>query len=242
MEPARSTLLARYGLPPAEIEALSLQRVDAALEKPDQWPEGEREIVRRLVYACGDLAISGLVRFHPEAVDRGVAALRAGRPIVVDVRMVETGLDRDLAAQLGCRVHCAIDAPTVIREARSLGISRAAAAMRSLADRLTDGVAIVGTAPTALLALLDLVDVGRARPAVIIGTPVGFVAAAEAKAELAGRAVPFITIEGTRGGSALAAAAANALLALAASSAELKVRSSESTVPGQPTPNVQGEG
>lgn len=223
MEPISKTLVDRYSLPPSEMEALSLQRVDAAIGDLGRWPAGEREVVRRLVYASGDLAIAHLVRFHPDAVAQGAGALRRGAALVVDVRMVEMGLDRDLASQLGCSVYCAIDSPAVIQEARALRLSRAVVAIRSLAGYLDGGVAIVGTAPSALLALLDLVDSGRVRPTLIVGMPVGFVAAAEAKAELVARAVPYITVEGSRGGSALAASAANALLGLAASGFEFRV-------------------
>ena len=232
-------LLQRYGHPPAETEALSLQRVDAALQR-GLWADAsglsearpsvlstqpsvlsnERQVVRRIAYACGDPEIAGLVRFHPEAVNAGVAALRAGAPIVVDVQMVEVALDRETAQRLGCRVHRAIHHLSVAREAQARGLSRAAVAIQRLAPRLPGSIAVIGTAPTALLALLDLVDAGRARPSLIIGMPVGLVAAADAKAELAQRSVPFITIVGTRGGAALAAATANALPQIARASEE----------------------
>jgi precorrin-8X/cobalt-precorrin-8 methylmutase len=216
--PNPQPLLARYGRPPAEIETVSLQRVDAALQAMGGWSDGERDVVRRVVYACGDPQLARLVRFHPDGVRTGVEALGSGAPILVDVHMVEVALDRELTSRLGCRVHRAIHHPSVAREARARGLSRAAVAIQRLAPRLPGSVAVIGTAPTALLALLDLVDDRRARPALIIGMPVGLVAAAEAKAELARRAVPFITIEGTRGGAALAAAATNALLRMAAQS------------------------
>ena len=216
MTPASSrTLVERYALPPAEIEALSLERVSAALAAVGSWPDPEAEIVRRVVYAAGDPTLAPLIRFHPEAVAAGVMALRAGRAIVVDVRMVEVALDYQRIARLGCPVHCQIDAREVREEAARLSLPRAVVAVRALVDAVTDGVVVIGNAPTALLSLLDLVDAGRARPALVVGMPVGFVAAAESKAELARRAVPFITIEGTRGGSAVAAAACNALLRLA---------------------------
>jgi precorrin-8X/cobalt-precorrin-8 methylmutase len=95
--------------------------------------------------------------------------------------------------------------------------------MRSLAPELDGGVVVIGTAPTALLAVLDLVDAGEVQPALIVGTPVGFTAAAEAKAELMGRSVPYVTVEGTRGGAALAAAATNALLRLATADASVRM-------------------
>ena len=208
--------MARYALPPDETEARSLQLVDRAIDAA-RWPGAEREIVRRLVYAAGDAAIADLVRIHPSALSAGTAALRGGCPIIVDVRMVEVALDRVSASSLGCQVHCAIDAPAVIEEAKASGLSRAAVAIRSLATHLEEALVVVGTAPTALLALLDLLDAGGPAPSLIVGTPVGFVAAAQAKVELTARRVPYITILGTRGGAALGATAANALLQLAVS-------------------------
>jgi precorrin-8X/cobalt-precorrin-8 methylmutase len=207
--PARS-LVERYALPPGEIEALSLQRVRATLGGP------AGAIVERMVYAAGDPALAAQIHVHPDATAAGVAALRAGKPVVTDVRMVAVAVNQSALAALGGTLHCAIDDPAVAAAAQAAGLPRAVLAMRSLAGQLDGGVAVIGNAPTALLALLDLVDAGEVRPALIIGTPVGFVAAAESKQELMARAVPYITVAGTRGGSALAAAAVNALLRLAA--------------------------
>jgi precorrin-8X/cobalt-precorrin-8 methylmutase len=210
-----SPLLERYGLGPIATEELSLHRVDDALRGTGDWTGPEAEIVRRIVYAAGDPALAPLVSIHPGAVRAGLAALGAGEPILADVRMVAVALDRRRLDACGAPIRCAIDAPGAAEEAQRRGVTRAAAGMALLADGLAGGIVVVGNAPTALLALLDLVDAGRARPALIVGTPVGFVAAAEAKAELAARDLPFITIEGTRGGSAVAAAALNALARLA---------------------------
>ncbi len=212
--PGRS-LVERYVLPPTEIEAASLRRVDEALARLAGWSQDDRQVVQRMVYAAGDLALALLVRLHPDAVARGVAAIRRGCPVLVDVRMVEVALDRGALAALGCTLHCTIDVPAVADEARAQRLPRAVIAMRSLVSKLDGGIVVVGTAPSALLAVLDLVDVGRVRPALIVGTPVGFTAASEAKAELMARDVPYVTVEGTRGGAALAAAATNALLRLA---------------------------
>lgn len=212
---SRPTLVDRYVLPPEEIEQRSLQQVAAALGPLSSGSTAERQVIQRLVYAAGDASIAPLIRCHPEAISAGLAALRSGQPIVVDVRMVEVGLDQGLVHRLGCPVHCAIDDRTVAREARNQGLPRAVLAMRALAPRAQRAVVVIGNAPTALLALLDLIDAGEVQPALIVATPVGFVAAAESKAELVARRTPYVTIEGTRGGSALAAAAVNALLRLA---------------------------
>ncbi len=175
----------------------------------------ERAILHRIVYAAGDPTLAGSVRFHPSLVAAGLAALHAGATIITDVRMVEVALDRTRAAALSCATACAIAAPGVAAAANAQHLPRAAVAMTMMGEALNGSVVVIGNAPTALLSLLDMVDAGEAHPALIIGMPVGFVAAAESKAELMQRDIPYITIEGNRGGSAVAAAAANALLRLA---------------------------
>lgn len=209
------SLVARYALPPEAIEALSLERLEAAVGGRWPWPEPERSVARRMCYAAGDAGLVGLIAIHPAAVRAGLEALRAGAELICDVRMVVAGLDHRRAARLGCPVRCVLDDGGA--EARAAaGVPRVVEAVRGLGARLDGSICVIGTAPTALLALLDEVDAGRVRPALVIGTPVGFVAAAEAKEELVRRDVPYVTIRGPRGGAALAAAAANALLRLAA--------------------------
>jgi precorrin-8X/cobalt-precorrin-8 methylmutase len=208
----RSSLVQRYALAPDAIETLSRERLAAHLRLPPDLTPEQAELAARIAYATGDPAIAEAVRVHPRAVEAGVAALRAGRPIVVDVKMARAGIDRRRAGPLGCRVRCAIDDPLVAARAEAEGVPRAVAAMRRLAPEMDGAVVVIGNAPTALLAVLDLVDAGAARPALIIGMPVGFVAAAEAKGELMARPVPWITVEGTRGGTPAAVAAVNTLL------------------------------
>lgn len=213
------SLVERYARPPEEIEPLSIARLGAQLGSPEGMREADREVVLRLVYATGDPSIADGVRLHADAVAAGVAALRAGRPIVTDVKMVRAGIDRRRAARLGCRVVCAIDAAEVVERAAVARLPRAVEAMRHLTLDLDGGIAAIGNAPTALLSLLDMVDAGQVRPALIIGMPVGFVAAAEAKAELLQRDIPYITVEGTRGGTPLAVSAINTLLRRASTAA-----------------------
>jgi precorrin-8X/cobalt-precorrin-8 methylmutase len=208
------SLVDRYALPPAEIERRSLALVDAALAGrfADQ---DEGAVAGRVVYAAGDLALAASLRFRGEPLAKAIPALRAGCPLVVDVRMVAAALDRARLERLGNELVCAIDLPGVAELAREQGVTQAIAGIRLAGPRLDGAVVAIGNAPTALLALLDLIDAGSVRPACVIGMPVGFVAAAEAKAELLRRDVPAISVVGTRGGSPLAGAAANALLRLA---------------------------
>lgn len=207
------TLLKKYSLPVSEIEVRSFQIIRKLLPA-FSVTNNELQVVVRIVHTCGDPEVARLVRFHPRGIVAAVDALRRGRAIFTDVRMVAVGIKRHLAESLGCTVRCALDALTG-RQNDVKDMTQTALAMDGLGHELDDTIVAIGNAPTALLALLDIVDEGRAAPAVIIGMPVGFVAAVEAKQELARRDIPFITIEGTRGGSAVAAATVNALMLLA---------------------------
>ena len=209
-----NTLVGRYALPPDAIEARSFGIIEGLLG-PRPWSSEERHIAVRLVHATGDVAVADQLRVHPQAVEAGRRALAAGRDVFTDVNMVAVGISKAMLSGLGCRTVCAIDDPEVAAQARAQGTTRAIAAMRLLAPRMDGAIVAIGNAPTALLALLDAVDEGRITPGLIVGTPVGFVAAPESKAELMRRPVPYVTIEGTRGGSAVAAAIVNALMRLA---------------------------
>jgi precorrin-8X/cobalt-precorrin-8 methylmutase len=149
------------------------------------------------------------------AIDAATTALARGAAHVVDVNMVAAGLARRELTTLGVQHHVAIEAPGLERPAAAHGITRSAAGIMALADVLDGAVVAIGNAPTALLALLDLVAQSGAQPAAVIGTPVGFVAAEESKELLLASGLPCVVVRGTRGGSALAAAAVNHLLRLA---------------------------
>lgn len=207
------SLLKRYGLQPDEIYARSFGQIDALLA-PLGLPPAERHVVRRVVHATGDPDLARLVRFHPRAIEAGMQALQARCPLVVDVRMVAAGLNASWLAASNCLLHCAIDIAGAAERAAERGITRSAAAMELLAPVLNGAIVIVGNAPTALLAVLDMVDSGAVRPVLVVGMPVGFVAAAESKDELMRRNIPWISLPGLRGGSPAAAATVNALLRL----------------------------
>lgn len=209
------SLVERYARLPEEIDRESLKMVQADLPRGISLPPREHYILCRIVRAEGDPAIAPAVRFSPDAVAQGIAALRAGADVVTDVRMVEMGISRALLTRRQVATRCLIDVPEVAARAQREGTTRSVAAVRELAPYISGAVVAVGNAPTALLALLDLVDAGAVSPALIIGMPVGFVACAESKDELARRPASFITILGRRGGSSAAAATVNALLELA---------------------------
>ncbi len=210
-----------HDLKPDEIQARSFEIISELLPDFDQlapeWP-----IVRRIVHTTGDPSITQLLRIHPMAVESGVKALMAGRPIITDVKMVSAGISRGLADGLGCEVLCAIDEPMVAEMASRHRMTRSAAAILHLSSRMAGAIVAIGNAPTALFALLRLLETGSSPPALVVGTPVGFVGAAESKTALVSHtepSTPFVTLEGTRGGSTIAVAAVNALLQLAGAEA-----------------------
>ena len=210
------SLVQKYALLPDEIDRQSLNMVEASLPGSLRLSADEKFVVCRVVRAEGDPQISEAVRFSPGAVEGGVKALQTGARILTDVRMVEVGISKALLARQGVATDCRIDTQDVAERARQEQTTRSVSAIRELAPLMDGSVVAIGNAPTALLALLDLVAEGSARPALVIGMPVGFVACAESKEELQRSDLPFITVQGRRGGSSAAAATVNALLILAA--------------------------
>lgn len=215
MATADGSLVSKYALGPDEIEAKSFQIVEELMPPVVCTPD-ERHVVVRVVHATGDPGIATSVRFHPRAIDSGTQALRDGAPIFTDVRMVSVGITQEVVRSFGCQINCAITDPEVAAMAKELGTTRSIAAMRYFGSALTGSIVAIGNAPTALLALLDMIDGGQARPALVVGTPVGFVASAESKDELMKRDIPYVSIKGYRGGSPVAAAIVNAIYHLAA--------------------------
>ena len=175
--------------------------------------ERETKLYSRLIHASGDVGYAPITRVHPEAIDRAIEALKAGAHIYTDVEMVRTGINKKKLASFGGEVHCLVADSDVAAEAKKLGITRSMVAMRRFSKDLNGSIVAIGNAPTALFEVLRMVREEGIRPACIVGIPVGFVGAAESKAELAENGiVPYITVEGTKGGSPIAAAAINALM------------------------------
>ena len=194
----------------AEIYRLSFAtiRTEADLTRFDR---DEEHVAVRMIHACGMVEIAGDLVFSNEVVAQARSALRQGAPILCDSKMLARGI---IAARLphANEVICTLEDPGVPSLAQKLGTTRSAAALELWRDRLDGAVVAIGNAPTALFHLLDMLDETSARPACVIGMPVGFVGAAESKDALISDArVPFITIKGRKGGSAMAAAALNAI-------------------------------
>ncbi len=175
-------------------------------------PADLEKLAVRVIHACGMVDVVQDLRFSPGAGAAGRAALAAGAPILCDARMVAEGITR---ARLPAnnRVVCTLNDPEVPALARELGNTRSAVALEHWRDHLEGSVVVIGNAPTALFYLLEMLDAGAPKPALILGFPVGFVGAAESKDLLAegSHGVPYVIVRGRRGGSAMAAAAVNAL-------------------------------
>jgi len=171
----------------------------------------EARIAVRVIHACGMVEIARDLVFSPDFTGAARGALLAGKPILCDSKMVANGITR-ARLPAGNEVICTLDAPGIADLASELGTTRSAAALDLWRDRLDGALVATGNAPTALFRLLELIEAGAPKPAAIIGTPVGFVGAAESKEALQayGR-VPFLIVKGRKGGSAMAAAAVNAL-------------------------------
>jgi len=194
--------------------SFDLIRAEADLSR---LPADAHAIAQRIVHACGMPEVAAELRVSHNFMPSAISALKTGTAILTDAEMVKSGV---IASKVpaGVRIHCHLNDPA----ARDIGIrqktTRSAAAVDLWLPHLHNAIVVIGNAPTALFALLEHLDAGAPRPAAMIALPVGFVGAAESKEELLRdtRGVPYLTLPGRRGGSAMAAAAVNALLIEAA--------------------------
>jgi len=176
-----------------------------------QWP-----IVRRVIHATADFDFAGKnkIIFHKDAVMNGINALKEGCSIVVDVNGVIGGMNKQNPKDFGNKVICNISDPDIAERAKKENKTRSQISMRAAASEINGGVVAIGNAPTALLEVIQMISEGITKPALIIGIPVGFVAAAESKEKLQTIDVPYITNAGRKGGSSCAASIVNALFKL----------------------------
>ncbi|MFC4492902.1 precorrin-8X methylmutase [Streptomyces ovatisporus] len=175
-------------------------------------PPDVAQVAVRMIHACGMVDLVRDLAHTPQVVSRARAALRAGAPVLCDVSMVASGVTRR-RLPADNEVVCTLSDPSVPELAARMGTTRSAAAMELWRERLEGAVVAVGNAPTALFRLLEMVEEGAPRPAAVIGVPVGFVGAAESKDALAAHPsrLDHLVVRGRRGGSAIAAAAINAI-------------------------------
>jgi len=188
--------------------SFAIIRAEADLSR---FSEAQARVVVRMIHACGLVELADDVQMSDDFEPAARAALLAGRPILCDAEMVAQGVTR---ARLPAQnpVVCTLRDPQTPMLAQTMVNTRSAAAMELWGERLAGAVVAIGNAPTALFRLLEMIDAGAPRPAAVIGLPVGFVGAAESKQALAARGdLPFLIVRGRKGGSAMAAAAVNAL-------------------------------
>jgi precorrin-8X/cobalt-precorrin-8 methylmutase len=200
-----------YEKDPASIYAQSFETVrkEARL---DRFDAGMERLAIRLIHACGMIEVADRLAYSENAYAAGHAALQAGAPILCDCEMVGAGIIRRYLPADN-QVIVTLNDERTPEHAKSIGNTRSAAAVEFWPDHLDGAVVAIGNAPTALFHLLELIEQGAPKPAVILGFPVGFVGAAESKAELASnpRGCEFVALRGRRGGSAMASATVNAL-------------------------------
>lgn len=206
-----------------EIENNSFAIIDQEAGKHSH-PPNDWEIARRIIHATADFEYKDLTKVHPNAVEKGIEALRTGCPILCDVQMILAGLNRERLESYGCKPYSFISDADVIEKAKAANSTRAIEAMRKAArlDLLDGSIIAIGNAPTALLETIRLVKEEGAKPALVVGVPVGFVSAAESKEALLDSefqkefSIPYILTRGRKGGSTIAVAILHALLLLSA--------------------------
>jgi precorrin-8X/cobalt-precorrin-8 methylmutase len=190
-------------------ESFSIIRKEADLSA---FQSDLARVVVRMIHACGMTDLPQDVQASPDAAAAGINALLTGGPLLCDAMMVANGITRSRLPKDN-EVICTLNDARTPELAANLQTTRSAAAVELWREKLAGSVVVIGNAPTALFHLLDILDAGAPRPALIVGIPVGFVGAAESKSALAANpfGIPFLTVRGRRGGSAIAAAAVNAL-------------------------------
>lgn len=210
---------------PAAIEEKSLAIIKDEFfrqtgRRPEAFGPGQFAVIQRVIHATGDFAFAELLTFHPLAISCAIKTLQAGRAIAADVNMLAAGINQARLGSLGGKLICQLSDPEITKLAAQAGTTRSEMAIQA-AFAAQPGIIAIGNAPTALLKVMELIELAASAqqaPALIIGVPVGFVNAAESKEILAAKDYPFITCRGRKGGSPVAAAIVNALLKLASGS------------------------
>ena len=198
---------------PMEIEKRSFEIISGILESEGVALDPENELViKRVIHTTADFEYVKNLVFSEHAVSIGIEALKNGCDIVTDTQMAKSGISKTTLAKLGGEVHCFMSDEDVAEEARARGVTRAAVSMEKAAGLEKPLIFAVGNAPTALIALDELIKAGRLAPKLIIGVPVGFVNVVESKELIIASSVPHIVARGRKGGSNVAAAIVNAML------------------------------
>ncbi|MCX5898964.1 MAG: precorrin-8X methylmutase [Proteobacteria bacterium] len=201
-------------LSPQDIEAESMRIIDREAGS-HSFSEDEWTIVRRIIHATADFEVMKTIRFHPQAIAAGIAAMKQGNPVYTDTQMLKAAIGGKLQEQYGCSAVCLVADKEVQSVSKASGITRSAAAMQAAAALLQNGIVAIGNAPTALFEAIRLCQEAVMSPALIIGMPVVFVGAAESKQALLESGLVSITLLGRKGGTPAAVATINALMQLA---------------------------
>lgn len=196
---------------PMDIEKRSFEIITELLGDRKLEPENEL-VIKRVIHTTADFDYADNLAFSPGAVAMGIEALKNGCHIVTDTTMALSGINKTILGKLGGQVHCYIADPDVAEEAKARGITRSTVSMEKAAKLDKPCIFAIGNAPTALIAIHDLMEAGKLNPALIIGVPVGFVNVVESKELIMSDDVPYIVGKGRKGGSNVAAAICNAML------------------------------
>lgn len=196
---------------PEDIEKKSFEIIGEILGDRKLDPENEL-VIKRAIHTSADLDYADNLVFSDHAVSIGIEALRNGCDIVTDTNMAKAGINKSVLSRLGGEVHCFMADEDVAKEAKERGVTRAIVSMEKAARLEKPCIFAIGNAPTALIAINDLMKEGRLKPAFIIGVPVGFVNVVESKEIIIASDAPYIVARGRKGGSNIAAAIINAML------------------------------
>ena len=199
---------------PQEIESESFRIIETETGTRDRFSADQWLIVRRMIHATADFDFIQSVRFHPQAIAAGCAALKKGAAIYTDTAMLAAAICKGAKDACGCEVFTLVADDAVIQESRATGETRSALALKKASSRLTGAIVAIGNAPTALHTAITLCTQGQLQPALIIGLPVGFVEALESKERLWASGLVCITNIDRKGGTPAAAATLNALMRL----------------------------
>ena len=203
--------MGRIYMAPDDIEKKSMEIIEKEMGEVTCSFE-QKQIIKRVIHTTVDADFGKSLIFHPKAGEIGLKAIRRGKRIITDVYMVKAGIRAYDLKQFGNEILCFFDKEK--KEPNEENIPRAVLAMRKAKSYLTDSIIVIGNAPTALFEVIDMVKSKQVKPLLIVGIPVGFVGASEAKEELRQLDIPYITNKGRRGGSTVACAILNALIKL----------------------------
>ena len=196
---------------PLVIEEKSFQII-GSIRDFSAFDEAQLKITKRVIHTTADFEYADILKFSPGAIEISLETLKEGCGIITDTKMIQSGINKKALEAVGCDVKCYIDHPDVVSISSEHGITRSMASMMMASKDSRNRVFVLGNAPTALFKLLELSKSGMITPALIIGVPVGFVGAEEAKDCLLETDIPHIVTQGRKGGSTVAVAIVNALL------------------------------